>query len=144
MALLNHSGNPVSVQLIACRAKIPAAYLAKLLQRLVKAGLAVSQRGVHGGFSLARDPGSITLADIVNAVEPLQRITVCPLGITGHIALCPLHRRLDAALAVIEQALQETTLLDLCQESGSRLPLCGDSSGIVDLGLLTPNNVAET
>lgn len=115
---------PVTVQFIAEKGQIPAPYLSKLLQGLGRAGLVKSQRGIGGGYCLAREPQAITLADVVNAVEPLQRIRTCPLGIPGHVALCPLHRRLDLALAQVEQAFASTSLADLLRESGGSIPLC--------------------
>lgn len=135
MVLLTQSTNQsVTVRMMAERGQIPAPYLAKLLQGLSRAGLVLSQRGVGGGYVLTRTPDNITLADIVNAVEPLQRIAKCPLGISGHVALCPLHRKLDQALASVERAFRETTLADLCKESGGSIPLCS-SQPVVTLGL---------
>ena len=140
MVLLTQSASePITVQAMAERGQIPAPYLSKLLQGLTRAGLVTSQRGVGGGYLLTRSPAEITLADIVNVVDPLQRITKCPLGITGHIALCPLHRKLDQALATVEQAFQETTLDDLCKESGGSVPLCSSQSLVkLDLGSWKP------
>lgn len=134
MLLTQSADQSVTVQSIAERGQIPAPYLAKLLQGLSRGGLVQSRRGVGGGYVLTRPATKITLADIVNAVEPLQRITKCPLGISGHVALCPLHRKLDQALASVEQAFRETTLDDLCQESGGSIPLC-NSKPVVTLGL---------
>jgi Rrf2 family protein len=136
MVLLTQSADePLTVQMMAARGQIPAPYLSKLLQGLTRAGLVTSQRGVGGGYLLTRRPAEITLADIVNVVEPLQRITKCPLGISGHIVLCPLHRKLDQALAMVEQAFRETTLDDLCQESGGSIPLCSAQTIVsLDLG----------
>lgn len=142
MVLLTQNlDTPVTVQAIAERGQIPAAYLSKLLQGLTRAGLVVSQRGVGGGYLLTRRPAEITLADVVSAIEPLQRIRKCPLGISGHVALCPLHRRLDEALATIEKTFQETTLNDLCQESGGSVPLCSTPALVaLDLGPHAPGN----
>jgi len=138
MVLLTKSlDEPLTVQSMANRGQIPPAYLSKLLQGLTRGGLVTSQRGVGGGYLLTRRPSEITLADIVNVVEPLQRITRCPLGISGHMTLCPLHRKLDQALAMVEQAFRETTLDDLCQESGGSIPLCSAQS-IVPLKLDVP------
>lgn len=140
MVMLTQSARaPVTVKAMATRGEIPAAYLSKLLQGLTRAGLVLSQRGVGGGYLLTRRPSEITLADVVNAVEPLQRITRCPLGISGHVALCPLHAKLDRALAMVEQAFRETTLDDLCQESGGSIPLCSSPSIVsLDLGPSIP------
>jgi Rrf2 family protein len=105
--------------------RVPQAYLAKVMQALVRARLATSQRGLHGGFLLTRPPGEICILDVVNAVDPIQRIERCPLGLAGHgVNLCPLHRRLDMALAMVEKAFASTTLADLLAEPSSSVPLC--------------------
>ncbi len=137
MVLLTQSADePVTVQSMAERGRIPAPYLSKLLQGLTRAGLVTSQRGVGGGYLLTRRPAKITLADVVNAVEPLKRITTCPLGISGHVTLCPLHHKLDQALGLVEQAFRETTLDDLCKQSGGSVPLCGSQSIVnLDVGI---------
>ena len=49
----------------------------KLMGRLAQAGLLASARGTGGGFRLARDPGAISLADIVEAVEGPIAMTAC-------------------------------------------------------------------
>ncbi|MCA9166045.1 MAG: Rrf2 family transcriptional regulator [Planctomycetales bacterium] len=134
MVILTRSAEkPITVQAMAERGQIPSAYLSKLLQTLTRAGLVTSQRGIGGGYTLTRTAEQIVLADIVNAVEPLKRITTCPLGIAGHATLCPLHRRLDQALANVEAILRETTLADLYDENGA-VPLC-DLTQLVNLTL---------
>lgn len=143
MVLLTQSHDiPVTVQSIAERGQIPAPYLAKLLQGLTRAGLVRSQRGVGGGYLLTLTSDKISLADVVNAIEPLQRIKKCPLGISGHLALCPLHRKLDQALATIEEAFQSTSLFDLCEQSGGTIPLCSSPPMVtLNIGLTTPKPV---
>src|SRR5690349_4806970 len=69
---------------IAETTKVPQAYLAKILQGLTRAGLVKSQRGVGGGVSLARPSSEINLLEVVNSVDPICRIEVCPLGIASH------------------------------------------------------------
>lgn len=129
MALLaQHSESPLTVQYLAAKGQIPGPYLAKLLQGLVRGGLVRSQRGVGGGYSLSRSPDEITMADVVNAIEPLQRIRSCPLGLPGHIHLCPLHRRLDQTLALVEEAFQQTRLSDLFRDTQGSTPLCDDTN----------------
>jgi Rrf2 family protein len=58
---------------------IPESFLAKIFQRLVHAGLVVSQRGAHGGFSLARLPSEITVREIVEAVDGPIALNGCVL-----------------------------------------------------------------
>lgn len=110
---------------IAEKTKVPPAYLSKVLQELVRAGLVHSQRGAGGGMTLARDSAEITILDVVNAVEPIQRITTCPLDLKSHgVRLCPLHRRMDNALAHVESALRSSTLAELLAEPTMSTPLC--------------------
>jgi Rrf2 family protein len=110
---------------LATATQVPPAYLAKVLQALVKAGIVRSQRGIGGGVALARDSRSLTILDIVNAVDPIQRIKSCPLDLISHgTKLCPLHRRLDAALALVENAFRGTTLAEVLAEPNKVKPLC--------------------
>jgi Rrf2 family protein len=127
--LASQAGQPRTAQQIAEATAVPhREYMAKVLQGLNRAGLVQSQRGLHGGFSLARPATELTVLDVVQAVEPLQRIRGCPLGIAGHINLCPLHRRLDQAIALVEDALRRSTIAELLTEPsqarGIPIPLC--------------------
>ena len=110
---------------IAAATRVPKAYLSKVLQGLGRAGVVHSRRGVGGGVSLVKEPGELTILEVVNAVEPLGRIKTCPLGLEAHgFRLCPLHRRMDDALAVMEAAFRETTLAEVLAEPSESVPLC--------------------
>jgi Rrf2 family protein len=110
---------------IAAATKVPKAYLSKVLQSLVRGGLVRSQRGIGGGMTLSKSPGELTILEVVNAVEPIRRIRTCPLGLKSHGArLCPLHRRLDDALASVEAAFRSTTLAEVLAEPTTSVPLC--------------------
>jgi Rrf2 family protein len=111
----------------------PAPYLSKLMQTLVRCELVQSRRGVNGGFVLARRPEEMTIYDVVQAVDPLKRIRKCPLNIGAHSgALCPLHRRLDAAIESVERSFRETTVAELLNDSERRSPLC-ERQSLVEL-----------
>ena len=121
--LARHTDESVTVEAVAKATKIPISYLAKIMQQLSRAGLATSQRGLHGGFILSRNPAAITLYDAIHAVDPFHRILACPMGIPEHNeGLCSLHRELDDTLAAIEGRLRATTIADVLS-SGIR-PLC--------------------
>ena len=123
--LADHEGEPRTVQQIAEVTHVPPAYLSKVMQALVRGNLVHSQRGLHGGFTLLREPKDLTIWEVVEAVEPLQRIRTCPLGLASHrLRLCPLHKRLDDALALIENAFRSTTMAEVLAEPTSRRPLC--------------------
>ncbi len=123
--LADQEGNPRTNVQIAEATKIPVGYLAKVMQGLVRAQLVNSQRGLNGGFTLCRDSQGITVLEVVNSVDPIQRIHVCPLNLPSHgTTLCPLHRRLDDAAALVEDAFQTTTIAELLDVPRSRKPLC--------------------
>lgn len=108
-------GTAINSESIAQRTKVPKNYLSKVLRDLVVAELIVSQRGPNGGFSLARTPDTISMLEVVNAVDPIARITKCPLGNPAHIRLCPLHRRLDDSIGLIEQEFRRTSLAEVLE-----------------------------
>jgi Rrf2 family nitric oxide-sensitive transcriptional repressor len=110
---------------IATATRVPKAYLSKVLQSLVRGGVAHSQRGVGGGMTLVKPPAELTILEVVNAVEPIGRIRECPLGLKAHgVRLCPLHKRLDDALATVEAVFGKTTLAEVLAEPSASVPLC--------------------
>jgi Rrf2 family protein len=114
-----------TVDQIAEVTHVPVAYLSKVLQQLVRESIVVSRRGTGGGFTLARPPAKLRILEIVQAVDPIQRITTCPLGLAAHgKRLCPLHRRLDDALAEMEKAFAASTLAEILAEPTRSVPLC--------------------
>jgi Rrf2 family transcriptional regulator, nitric oxide-sensitive transcriptional repressor len=123
--LADQNAAPRTVEQIAEVTLVPTAYLSKVLQGLARGGLVKSQRGVHGGFLVSRPPAAITILEVVNSVDPIRRISVCPLGLAAHGAvLCPLHSRLDRALATVEEAFGSCSLADVLAEPSTSIPLC--------------------
>ena len=101
-------------QAIADSTHIPPPYLSKVLNSLARAGVLTAQRGPYGGFGLSRSPSQMTVYEVIQAVDPLKRIVKCPLNLEAHKdQLCPLHSRLDASLALIQEDLQRSTIADL-------------------------------
>lgn len=109
---------------LAAVTKIPRRYLHKVVQDLARGGLVRSQPGPGGGYSIVRSPKRITILDVVNAVAPLERIRRCPLGLTSHTRLCPLHRELDKVYAETEKAFARVTLDELLRSTSAIVPLC--------------------
>jgi Rrf2 family nitric oxide-sensitive transcriptional repressor len=117
LALASGDGTPMTTRRIAEVMRVPQSYLSKVLQALVKGGLVYSTRGLKGGFVLVSKPEEINMLDILNAVSPMKRIEHCPLDQEGHSStLCPLHRRLDQAMAMVQAAFQSTTLAEILSE----------------------------
>ena len=73
-------GKFAMVKNIAEEEKIPAHFLAKILQQLARKGLLRSSKGPTGGFALRVDPGEIRLLDIVEALDGLAPYQQCASG----------------------------------------------------------------
>jgi len=123
--LAEHAPSARTTEQIAEATQVPKPYLSKVIQGLCGARILQSKRGVGGGVALVKTPAELTILDVVNAVEPIARIRQCPLGLKSHgVHLCPLHKRMDNALALVEAAFQETTLAEILAEPTSSHPLC--------------------
>ncbi|MGE0480578.1 MAG: Rrf2 family transcriptional regulator [Phycisphaerae bacterium] len=119
--LAEHPGQAWTVQHIAAAINVPAKYLAKVMQLLGRAKLVRAQPGPGGGFTLAQVPAQVCVLAVIDAVDPLPRIRSCPAGIPEHdLGLCPLHARLDQALASVENSFRECTLAELLRESAEQ------------------------
>ena len=117
-------GRPVTNRLISAGTLVPQGYLAKVLQTLSRSGMVKSQRGLHGGTVLAKDPHVLTLFDVVQSVDPIRRIASCPLALLAHGKhLCPLHSRLDQAIGGIETILRNSTIADLMESKSQHQPM---------------------
>ncbi|HWX44819.1 MAG TPA: Rrf2 family transcriptional regulator [Solirubrobacteraceae bacterium] len=116
---------------IAERDGLPLAYLEHLVARLRKAGLIDSRRGSRGGYILARAPGEITMAEVVEALEgSIAPIECISLGSDGSVVcsresggagglvgteskVCPTKLLWTRVRFAIVSTLMETTLADL-------------------------------
>jgi Rrf2 family nitric oxide-sensitive transcriptional repressor len=128
--LADASPSPRTTEQIAAATLVPKAYLSKVIQGLCRARIVQSKRGIGGGIALVKSPSKLTILDVVNAVEPIARIRQCPLGLKTHgLRLCPLHKRMDSALAMVEAAFRDTTLAEVLAEPSSSHPLCELPSG---------------
>ncbi len=115
----------VSTVSLAEHTRVPAHYLAKVLQQLAAAGLIQGRRGVHGGYKLAKPASQIRLFDVLTTVGSLQRIKTCPMGLVNHGPnLCPLHRMMDSVAKSAIDILGDKTLEDLVNDPLANKPLC--------------------
>ena len=100
---------------VAERIGAPQNYLGKLLQGLIRSGLVSSQKGMGGGFRLARAPEAISLFDIVEPVDHVSRWEGCFLGRESCSSdePCALHEKWAIIRDAYLNTLRETTLADL-------------------------------
>jgi Rrf2 family transcriptional regulator, nitric oxide-sensitive transcriptional repressor len=132
--LADQSPSPRTTDQIATATLVPKAYLSKVLQGLCQANIVQSKRGLGGGMILTKLPSELTILEVVDAVDPIGRIRECPLGLTAHgVRLCPLHKRLDNALAMVETAFRKTTLAEILAEPTTSRPLCEFPLPVVNL-----------
>lgn len=67
----HHDGeSPLRLDDLASREHVPATFLVQILSDLKQANLVISKRGKNGGYLLTSDPSQITLANIIEAVDP--------------------------------------------------------------------------
>jgi Rrf2 family iron-sulfur cluster assembly transcriptional regulator len=126
LALHGDGIGPTSVRDIAERTGLPQPYLEQILLALKGAGIVTSKRGVGGGYVLAREPASITLGDIVSAVD--GPIVVGDFGEPHQNGACD-HEGQCVLLAVwagvsdeMRRLLDGLTLADVVSMSRGEMP----------------------
>lgn len=127
----------------ACSAKdladmysIPQEALAKILQRLTKAGLLTSQYGTNGGYTLSRDPRTITAYEVIRTIEGPLFMTSCSAATTDceQIDRCTVREPLLRVSRTIEDVLNKLTIWDMTdheQEPTAELVMLGWQPGKV-------------
>lgn len=113
------AGSVSSVREICERYPIPKRLVAEVLKDLCHSRLVLSHRGSSGGYSLARSPESISVGDVVGALEGHPALTSCvSLGL--HVAhacevesVCPIRSPIETLRIELWRLLSRTTLRDL-------------------------------
>ena len=108
---------PVKGERIAQAQEIPLKFLENILVELRHAGIVRSQRGVEGGYWLARPPEEVSLAEVIRAVEgPIANVRgVGPQDVEYSGAAGRLREVWIAVRANLRSVLEETTLADLAR-----------------------------
>ncbi len=116
------NGVYVHVKDIARDENIPAGFLSGLLQRLSKDGLVSSRKGLNGGFALRSDPDTISLLEIVSAIDGVPCCERCAMGYPACSAdtPCEMHESWNEVRERIRQFMQLTTVGELAD---AKLPL---------------------
>jgi Rrf2 family transcriptional regulator, cysteine metabolism repressor len=107
----------VSAKRIAEEFGIPPELLAKILQRLAKQRLIVSQNGPKGGYVLAQRPTEITVGQVVRAVEgPIKIVSCLDGGECPQIERCNLRRPVQKLQTAISHMLDTMSLAELVSD----------------------------
>lgn len=124
LASLTSSSAMLSIQEIAQRERIPRKFLEQVLLALNKAGLVQSLRGKAGGYTLRGSPASITLGDVVRAVDgPLAPLPCASREAPVKCADCPslTHCWLRSVMvevgSAVNAALEQVSLADMCRRA---------------------------
>ena len=110
LAKLYDGESPLRLEDLAVREHVPASFLVQILSDLKKANLVISRRGKAGGYLLSNNPNQITLAQIIEAVDPqLLEEPVLGEGDSAHT----IHKVWLAINDPLTEALRKTTLEQL-------------------------------
>jgi Rrf2 family transcriptional regulator, iron-sulfur cluster assembly transcription factor len=110
-------GDFVPLRHIAMQEGLPVCFLSAIFQRLSRAGLVRSKKGLRGGYILRRDPGKIRLLDVVDALEANPCYRQCAMGYrecsTQHP--CPMHEGWKVVRVSIRDYFRRQTIRDLAK-----------------------------
>ena len=114
---------------VAVATAVPAAMTSKILKMLTRADLLVSHRGSHGGYSLARPPVSVSVAEVVEALDGPIAITTCTEPTPGDCSilnLCPARANWERINRAIRESLGEVTLAEMAHTIPTAFLLPGE------------------
>jgi len=108
-------GQRIGIKDICRIAKTPESFTAKILQNLVRRGILNSQKGPSGGFFLTKDLRSLTLFEIVEAIDGTEIFNKCGLGLSRCDARnpCPLHDKFEGVRSDLKAMCETNTLESL-------------------------------
>lgn len=106
----------LSAHELAIRTRLPQATVSKVLKSLAKANLLASEKGIKGGYRLARPADKIPVAEIIMAVDGPIGVTECVDGHVGECNLeswCPTRLGFNRINGAIRKALTEVSLAEI-------------------------------
>ena len=106
---------PVRVADLASERDLPAQFLEQLFGSLRRVGLLSSHRGAGGGFAFARRPESVTVLDVVEALDGPVSVAACTSGHCDLEDFCGPSVVWQEAEAAFEGVLAGTSIADLAE-----------------------------
>jgi Rrf2 family protein len=122
LALADPDADPwLSVTRISVAMAIPERFLARVMRDLTGAGLVEARTGRNGGYRLARRAATISLLDVIAAVESVDPLRQCVLrGIPcGSSGRCAVHDTFTEARSALQARLDEASLADIVASEAS-------------------------
>lgn len=116
--MLAVSNQKIDARAISAETKVPLRFALKILRKLVAGGLIVSYKGAHGGYMLAREPGKITLRQVIESVEGPYMISRCQQDeySCSHTTCCRFHQIYDDISSVVRTKLDSYTFDSLSSQ----------------------------
>ena len=117
---------------LAAKAHLPLPTVSKILKVLARKELLVAHRGVKGGFSLARRPEDMSVAEVISALEGPIALTTCSFTIPGKCQLeqlCPVGGSWQRINQVVRETLENITLLEMTYPLSQGFAARGSRSG---------------
>ena len=109
--------NKIEAKSISESEGIPLRFLLKLLRKLKQSGIVQSYRGVHGGYSLAKKPGEITLKDVIESIDGpicMNRCIYDPQACNiGRTSKCEIHHSMARIQSVLSKELESVNFEQL-------------------------------
>jgi len=104
-----------TVSVIAEKSDSPKAFLAKIIQKLAKAGIVRSMQGAQGGFKLARSPSEISLKEVVEITQGPIALNPCLIdeSFCSRSNHCSVHTIWDKINNIIAKELEITDFSSL-------------------------------
>lgn len=118
---------------LAADARLPLPMASKILKRLARYGILESHRGVKGGYSLARRPSVISVAEIIEALDGPIGLTECSVSSCDRENGCPGRGPWQRINKAVRMALENVTLADMAAPE----PCAGPGNGNVAPALHT-------
>lgn len=113
-----------SVTEIASAVRLAAPTVSKILKQLAREGLVVSHRGAKGGYSLARRPESISMVEIIDALEGRVGLTECGSspGLCSQESACSIRTNWQRINSAVRGALAGVSLAEMAEPASGPLP----------------------
>lgn len=122
LALNGGDKEKIGIKKIADELDIPAPFLSKILQNLVKDKILSSTKGPHGGFGLAKNPHDISMLEIIQVIDGNGLFEDCLIGLRsckekGHdVVPCPMHRKFRPISNQLYKLFQKESIGSLAKE----------------------------
>ncbi|NET09237.1 MAG: Rrf2 family transcriptional regulator [Merismopedia sp. SIO2A8] len=113
------SGQPIQSRQLAGRQHIPDRYLEQLLACLKRGGLVRSQRGVNGGYLLAREPMTISVLEVIHCIDGRDHSS-SEHSLPPTVECSVVHEVWNEAQQSMEQVLNHYSLKDLVEKRDNR------------------------